>query len=68
MVGPDCMVLEGQGREVCDLSGAYEIRLLLMETPSPTREAIIEAGEAIMATASNCALITIGPDGCHRLV
>ncbi len=57
------MVLEGQGREVCDLSGAYEIRLLLMETPSPTREAIIEAGEAIMATASNCALITIGPDG-----
>ncbi len=49
--------------EGCGLADAYAIRLLLMETPRPTPEEIIAAGEAIMAAASNCALITIGPDG-----
>ena len=37
-----------------------------MEAPEPTRQAIIDAGETIMAAAANCALITIGPDGAPQ--
>lgn len=37
-----------------------------MQAHEPTREAIIEAAEAIMVAAANCALITIGPEGAPR--
>ncbi len=37
-----------------------------MHADEPTREAIIEAAEAIMAAAPNCALITIGPEGAPQ--
>lgn len=37
-----------------------------MHAHEPTRDAIIEAAEAIMVAAPGCALITIGPDGAPQ--
>lgn len=37
-----------------------------METQQPSREAIIEAAENIMAAAVTCALVTIGPAGAPQ--
>ncbi len=37
-----------------------------MQADEPTREAIIEAAEEIIAAAANCTLITIGPDGAPQ--